>query len=465
MMKKADYRDLYFLLPLAAAVLVAFLRFPLLQVDNNLGVIRHIAETGRWPEVTAGRYAGEGLRQAGHAMLHHTLAAGIWRGMEVLGASPRTADRGAQALSLLWALGTAALIWFLLNRLPLGRGPRRMALLSLGAFAGWIWTAVAVGNDMALAFWSTVALAAGTAVISSPPPLRWNPVLFLCLGVGLAAAAKDLSLLILPGALAAVLARKLFYRESLARLAVKALAVAAAWGLFTSVNAYRHWRGTGTLFHYQDLRVTGDLDVSFPVPRVREKSFFTFRFDRLLRRPYALKEKERDFLLPEDYLAGDDYSGDWDYSPDSVWTDLYATWWSLPDHIPQKPNPAAARLLYLAALPVSLIGLLGAVLALAHLDRPLYWPTVGWALGAAALLLGVSYLVEVPFSHARLFSFAVGSGVVFLALGFQTLLRWKPSLEPWLWVYLAALTAVFWHLLLAGPFYSFWPVWPRLTPI
>lgn len=463
-MKKADYRDLYFLLPLAAAVLVAFLRFPLLQVDDNLSVIRHIAETGRWPEVTGARFAGVGLRQAGHAMLHHTLAAGIWRALEVAGASLRTTARGAQALSAAWALGTAALIWCLLNRLGLERAPRRLALFSLGTFAGWIWTGAAVGNDMALAFWSTVALAAGTAVISSPPPLRWKPVLFLCLGVGLAAASKDLSLLILPGALAAVLARKIFYRESLARLAAKALAVAAAWGLLTSVNAYRHWQGTGTLFHYQDLRISQGLDVSLPVPRVREKSFFSFRFDRLLRRPYALKEKERVFLSPEDYLAGDDYASDWDYNPDSVWTDLYATWWSLPDHIPQKPDPAAARLLYIAALPVSLLGLLGAVLALAHLGRPLYWPTVCWALGAVALLLGVSYLVEVPFSHARLFSFAVGSGVVFLALGFRTLLRWKPALEPWLWVYLSALTAVFWYLLLAGPFYSFWPVWPRLTP-
>ena len=464
-MKRADYRDLYFLLPLAAAVLVAFLRFPLLQVDDNLSVIRYISQTGRWPEVTVTRYAGEGFRQAGHAMLHHTLAAGIWRALEVAGASLRTAARGAQALSLAWALGTATMIWFLLSRLPLERAPRRMALFALGTFSGWIWTAAAVGNDMTLAFWSTLALLAGTIVISTPPPLPWGPVWTLSLGVGLAAASKDLSLLILPGALAAVLARKLFYRESLGRLAVKALTVAAAWGLFTSVNAYRHWRGTGILFHYQDLRVSGDLGLSFPVPRIGEKSFFSFRLDRILQRPCALKERERVFRSIEDYLEGDDYSGEWRYSPDSVWTDLYATWWSLPDHIPQKPDPAAARLFYLAALPVSLIGLLGAMLALAHLDRPLYWPTVCWALGAVTLLLGVSHLVEVPFSHARLFSFAVGSSVVFLTLGFQTLLRWKPSLEPWLWAYLSALTAVFWYLLLSGPFYSFWPVWPRLTPI
>ncbi len=465
MIKNHRYGDLYFMIPLAAACAVAFIRFPLLQLDDHLSVIRYISENGSWPVVSPARFGGIGLHQAGHPMLHHTLAAALYHGLEFTGASHPTPARIAQALSLFWALGTAALVSLILKRLPLDRSSRRMTLLLMGTCAGWIWTGATIGNDMALSFWSTAALLAAVVVVSKPPPLAWKPVLFLCLAVGLAMAAKDLAVLILPGAVAAVLIRKFFYRESFLRLAVKALTVLLVWGTFAAVNFYRHWRGTGGIAHYQDIRISSGLDVDLPVPRARHKSFFSFRLAGLLRRPYTLKEKERVFSDPRDYLEGDNYAADWEYQPDSVWTDLYATWWSLPDHLPNKPEPAAARLLYLTALPLSLLGLVGLARCLLKLNRPQFWPAACWSLGAAVLLLLVSYLVEVPFSHARLFSFAIGSFAVFAALGFQGIGNWKPFLKRWLWLYLFVHVAVFWYLLLSGPFYSLWPLWPNLTPI
>ncbi|HDL64158.1 MAG TPA: hypothetical protein ENH12_02070, partial [Proteobacteria bacterium] len=67
--------DWVFLAPLAVACILAFFRFPLLQNDDHLKVVRYISEFHSWPPIVA-----DASNQARHTLVHHTLGALVYSG-------------------------------------------------------------------------------------------------------------------------------------------------------------------------------------------------------------------------------------------------------------------------------------------------------------------------------------------------------------------------------------------------
>jgi len=136
------------------------------------------------------------------------------------------------------------------------------------------------------------------------------------------------------------------------------------------------------------------------------------------------------------------------------------TWWRLPDWLPDDPNPRAASALYLLALPASFCGLLGFFLGTARLRRrPGLGPIIGWGMiGMIGMFAASWYLPTVAigaFGHARFYSYATGSVVVMLGLGFQAILKLWPRVRVILWILIFLQVGAFWWLLLSGPYYGF----------
>ena len=126
------------LIPILAAFIVCYLRFPLLHNDDHVPVIRHIARTGDWPGVLT-------YRSAMHSLLYHTAAAGIYRLLDwstpLVGIPP---DRSGQLLNLVAMTGIAVTLIFILRELIEKPGPRIFALLTFGACTRWITAAVTI---------------------------------------------------------------------------------------------------------------------------------------------------------------------------------------------------------------------------------------------------------------------------------------------------------------------------------
>jgi len=438
--------DWVFLIPLAAACILAFFRFPLIQNDDHLKIVRYIADSHAWPPIMADQ-----SNQARHTLVHHTLAAVSYELLRsILPETSRLPERSVQALSLLWALGIIALVWRIAREIIKDAEARVLAFLVFGTFTGWVISAVMIDNDMAMGFWGSFALLIMIVIMRKPDPPSWWLIAGSGVMIGVAVLMKATASIMMGPAVVALLSRRWYYRERWMVLLPRVGLLIFIWAVLAAPNYIRTYRETGYLVYHNDIQ--------HPNPSVHAEhwDYFSFRLPSILRRPFELNPDK-----------GDDRTNAADYS---FWSKIYVTWWHLPDWLPDDPNPRAASALYLLAFPVSIIGVLGFFLGLKRFPRePGLLPVMGWwIIGLIGMFVGSWFLPTVAigsFCHPRFFNYASGSVVVLLGLGFQFLLNRWPRLRLILWILVILQTAAFWWLLLSGPCYSFYNPWPvMLSP-
>ena len=436
-------KDWIFLILVIVACFVAFFRFPILQNDDHLSVVKYIANEWEWPQVS-----GELGSQTKHILVHHTIAACFYRGLELLrDAAPLKPERGVQLLSLLWALGTIPIIWLITKQLIVDKRARILAFLVFGTFTYWIRSSVTIDNDMAMSFWGNLALLTAIVLMKNPRLPGYRQVCILGVLIGIAALMKDTASLMIFPAVISILSRKWLYKERFNPLITRGLLLILVWGALASINYIRHYHDTGHLFSHVYLQEAKSVKLT------ERWDYFSFRYSAILQRPFKREER------------GD---ARWNIADTSFLSKFYILWWSLPDYLPDIPNPRATRILYLIAFPFSLCGILGLILAFFRIRKiPAWLPVVGWpVIGILAMLLGTWLFPNTRCSsllRPRYISYAAGSQVVLLALAFLKIIKRFPKFR-WIMGGLVLIQLiVFWFLLLSGPFYSFIKPWPCLT--
>lgn len=436
--------DWLFLFPLILASVFAFLRFPLLQNDDHLAIVRYISASRSWPTIDA-----DASNQARHSLVHHTLGAGIYMVLEsVSRGGSLLAERGVQALSLIWALGIIPLVWMIGRRLIKNDEARVLSFLVFGTFSGWVTSAVTIDNDMAMGFWGVLFLLTMIGIMRKKEPPSWGTVAGSGLVIGMAVLMKATASVIMGPAVICLLSRRFYYRERWGVLLPRAGLLIIIWAVMAAPNYIRTYRDTGYLVCHNDILHPN------PLVHAEKWDYYSFRIPSIIKRPFE--------LTPD---KGDERTNKADYS---FWSKIYVTWWRLPDWLPDDPNPYAASALYLTALPISLCGLVGFLLGLIRCRREAAWlPVMGWwIIGVIGMFAGSWFLPTVAigsFCHARFYIYATGSVIVMLGLGFQFLMNRWPRLQMILWILVILQTAAFWWLLLSGPYYSFQETWPVLS--
>ena len=433
--------DWVFLAPLAAACILVFFRFPLLQNDDHLEVVRYIADSRAWPPIVA-----DASNQARHTLVHHTLGAVTYTALKnFTGPVSLLGERSVQALSLIYALGIILLVWKI-GRLMINNDEARvLSFLIFGTFTGWVTSAVTIDNDMAMGFWGSLALLIVIGMMRKKAPPSWRLVAGTGLVIGLAVLMKATASVMMGPAVICLLARRWYYRERWMVLLPRIGLLIIIWAVMAAPNYIRTYQDTGYLVYHNDIQ--------HPNPSVHAEhwDYFSFRLPSIIKRPFELNPDK-----------GDDRTNKADYS---FWSKIYLTWWRLPDWLPDDPNQWAASMLYLAALPISLCGLIGFILGIIRCRRDPSWlPVMGWwVIGLIGMFIGSWFLPTVAigsFCHPRFYIYATGSVIVMLGLGFQFLINRWPRLQIILWILVLLQTATFWWLLLSGPYYSFQDPWP-----
>ena len=284
-------------------------------------------------------------------LVHHTLAAGIYRLMQLLGDfAPLSPARGAQLLSLIWALGIIPIVWMIVRRVVADVRARIMAFLVFGTFTAWVWSSVTIDNDMAMAFWGNLALLSAVIMMQGDKIPSMGRVLLLGLVIGIAATVKATASVMMGPAVLSLMLCGRFSRSRFGPVAGRVLLLILIWGSLASLNYIRHYRATGYLVYHRDL--------IYPPGRFYPDTrwdYFSFRFPAILKRPFELNPDK-----------GDERTNASDFS---FWSKLYVTGWRLPDYLPDNPNPRAASSLYASALPITCIGILGFLAAFPELKE------------------------------------------------------------------------------------------------
>ncbi len=441
---KYSLPDWIFLLPLVAACIVAFLRFPLLMGDDHLKVVDFIAREHRWPPVPL----YDRNDQAQHTLLHHTIAAFVYRGLMALGTSaPLSPGRGVQLLSVLWALGIIPFVWLVLRRMIKDYFARVFAFLIFGTFTSWVSSSVTIDNDMAMSFWGSLALWGMVVMMQKATLPSYRAIACMGIAVGIAALMKATASLMGPVVILSLMSRKWFFRERFKPLLIRATVFALIWISLASHNYFRYYRDTGYFIHHETIQR--------PTPSIHRYrwDYLSFRFIDILKGPFKVTSPDvGELLTPADK---------------SFWSKLYLTWWRLPRFLPDAPNPWATSGLYIVALPVTLIGVFGFLLGFIRMENdPAWFPILGWWLiGLIAILIGSWYIPDVQvgsFINPRFIYFSSASQIVFFAYGFQRIIERWPSARFAIAILVVAQVVIFWWLLLDGPFYSFWEPWPDM---
>nr|HPJ72530.1 hypothetical protein [bacterium] len=209
---------------------------------------------------------------------------------------------------------------------------------------------------------------------------------------------------------------------------------------------FRHWADTGSIVHHdqgfhQD-NWSGD-----------RWEMFSFRYASILSRPF----------IPYSEDFGDERICPADLSWPSK---LYMNWWSLPDQLPDRPNSMATRLIFITALPVSLL-LLGALVfsLLNSINDPRRLALIGWAVTVFGFLFLASIFFPEPrwacHTYPRHCLGAAGALLGCLGLFFNDLLRKGKTVQIILTTVVLFHLAAFWVLLLSGPFYGLENPWPH----
>jgi len=443
--KQAGFgKDLLFLLPLVLACLVAYLRFPLFQLDDHLAVIREIARTGSWPAPD-----GRELRMAQHPLFHHTSAALVWRGMEMLGESaPLRPDRAAQALSLVYALAIIPLLAGIVRIVVDEPGPRRMAFVVFGTFTGYVFSSVTVSNEMALGFWGTAAFFQLLRIMRDSHPPRRASVLGLGILLGTAALIKMNAPLLLCSAVICFLARVWFYREKWGPVLRRSGLLILVFIPFCLPSAFRFPGTVGV--NPQEFRWRQVQQKREEAKREPMYDIYSFRLSSILIRPYQV------YPYAEVPINRADYS---------FWSSLFISNWQPPHFLPDPPTPILVAGFSLIAMLITAIGLFGFSVGVGRAVRqPVWFVLIVWPGFYLAAWLFMRLFLFQPGQHIRHLLFSSGSQVAVLALGFQALLHWRPGLKRVLWILIILQVGLFWLILLGGPFYSLHTPWPQLMP-
>ncbi len=435
---KIDKCDWLFLLPLAIACLLAFYRFPLLQLDDHLSVIREISRTWSWPAPDE-----PGMRMANHPLFHHTLAALAIRGAELVRGGPALyTKRAAQGLSLLYALGVISLVAVIVRRLVADPDARGTAFLVFGSFTGFVVISVTVSNDMAFAFWGTAALLQTIQIMRDPDPPAYSRVVVLGVLLGVAALMKMTAPAMLVAAALCLLARRWYYRERWRAILNRAAVLSLVCFVFYAPSIIRFPRTLGV--NPIEFTHRERLD-----DHPRESDLFSFPLVPIFQRPFQVEPRASEFINRADR---------------SFWASMFLSNWVPPVHLPHPPDPNVTALFLATALLMTFCGIFGLASAVrASPARPDCFVVSIWPLLYILVWFTANIFFYQPGSHVRHLLFSIGSQVAFVALGFQALIRRRPGLKTPLWILAGLHLALFWLVMFWGPFYYFHSPWPNLT--
>lgn len=433
------HREWFCLLPIVAAFIICYLRFPLFQNDDHQPVIEYIARTGAWPDVLE-------YRSSMHSLVYHTAAAGVYRLLkwgEPFLTIPSV--RAGQLINLLGMGGIAILVIFILRRLLPDLRARIFALLVFGSSTRWIIAAVTIDNDTLMALAATAALLLTIAMIKRRERPSWALTLLIAAIIGVSATIKENGLQFFLPLSGCIIARHWIYRERFCPLLGR---VAAVWAVAILVMVpihVRHYRDTGKIIYHDQ----GFHQKNWSGSRWE---FFTFRFGEILRRPalpYADVADER--LCPADL---------------SWPSKIYMNWWSLPDSLPDRPSPGLTAAIFVSALPLTLLFLIGIGFAVRQVKfDPAWLAVLGWFGIVIFSMLAASLLFPEPrwacHTYPRHVLGGAGGIIALTGLAFEKItLRW-PRSRYILYLLLAIHLVIFWRLLLSGPFYSLYYPWPK----
>lgn len=437
-MKKGFWRSEWpWLIPALAACLICYLRFPVMDNDDHYPIIRSIAQTGQWTSVTE-------FRSAQHMLYYHTISAHLYRALDRLSVHP---DRAGQLVNLAAFFGLMILLVPILRSLVSDLRARIAALLVFGASARWITMSVTIDNDTLMALLATAALLATIKMMSAREAPAWKTVLLIALLLGAGAAVKQNGQQFLFPLAGCLLARRWYYRDRSRRLLLQIFLSVGIILLMTGPFYLRHYRDTGSWIHHDQ----GFHQENWSGARWE---FFTFRFGEILRRPFTpIPDISDERICPADL---------------SWPSKLYIYWWSLPDYLPDRPASLPTAAMYAVALPVTLLGLagLGAAGAAAR-KNPAWLPALGWVGVAAFFVILASVLMPEPrwgcHAYPRMWLGAAGGIIGSFGLGVEKVIGRWPRFRWLIYALVGLQVAVFWWLLLSGPFYSFHQPWPVMN--
>jgi hypothetical protein len=442
MKKKGFWRSEWpWLIPALAACLICYLRFPVLENDDHSPIIRAIAQTGHWTSVTE-------FRSAQHMLYYHTLAAGLYRALEAapafLSVPP---DRAGQLINLAAFIALMILLIPILRRLVADIRARIAALLIFGSSARWITMSVTIDNDTLMALLATAALLLTVKMMVAREAPSGKTVLLIALLIGAGAAVKQNGQQFLFPLAVCLLARRWLYGDRWSRLWPGTVLAAAIILAMTAPFYLRHYRETGSWIHHDQ----GFHQENWSGDRWE---FFTFRFGEILKRPFRpIPDIEDERVCPADL---------------SWPSKLYIYWWSLPDYLPDRPPALPTAALFAVALPVTLLGLAGAGRAVVEVRRNPGWlAALGWVGVVAFFVILASILMPEPrwgcHAYPRMWLGAAGGVAGFFGLGIELVLDRWPRLRWLIFALVGLQVAVFWWLLLSGPFYSLHRPWPVMN--
>ena len=421
---------------LAAACLICYFRFPeLLNDEDHVWIVKHIAHSGTWPHVLQ-------WRSAQHSLVYHSLCAYAWG---LLGWTGLRAGRMAQGINLACFLGLAWYLSGFLRRIGVNGAARLLSLAVFASSTRWITMSVTVDNDTLMAVPANLALGLTVIAMGRREIPSWKLTSLIALMVGCSAAIKHNGIQFFLPVAGCFLARHWYYGDRLGPILARVALVAAIIAMAAVPIYSRHLADTGTLIHHDQGfhrdNWSGD-----------RWEMFSFRYSSILARP----------SLP--YF--EDFGDERICAADLSWpSKLYMNWWSLPDHLPDRPSPAATRLVFVTALPVSLLLLGGLIFALLNLGSdPRRLALVGWALTVFGALFLASIFFPEPrwacHTYPRHCLGAAGAVLGCLGMFLSELWRKGKFVRGIICLIVLLHLAAFWVLLLSGPFYGLKNPWP-----
>ena len=375
-------------LPLLGALPFLLMAFSSARVayDDHITPCEMILEDGRLPAV-------EACWECHQPPLYYLLGAD-----SIAAARAVTGERSASVsytalklLGLLFALGTLLLISRLVRRFfPERPGLQALCIGLVLVTPLFLLTSILIGNDVAVLFFCTLALA--VAAVEEPVSLPRSVALGAV--AGLAVLSKYNGFAVVP-AVGVVLLWPLWRGEERWRPGLRRVIFAtAAFLVLTGPWFLRNVITSGSPIPTRMERVERMDSVRYDLVRVHPIE--------LLKTPFRLSER----LQPGETLP---YRGHQDLGPAdrSLWTKTYALWWADALYYLAQPAPPWTAARYVAAFPVCLVALLGLVVgwvALVRRRRPAA-PGAGARVATlvlAPVLLGLYFVFVARYPWVRM---------------------------------------------------------------
>ena len=300
-------------------------------------------------------------------------------------------------LGLLFSLGTLALLVALVRRFfPERPGRQALVLALVLATPRFLLSGVMMGNDAAVLFFATLTLLVAARCAEREDDWAWTATAGVAAGAAVLAKYNALALVPVVGAAAIW---PWWRRRSPGRRAALRLAVAAAaFLLVTGPWFVRNVVETGTPLPSRMDRVT-DIETD-------RYCLYDLRPVALLETPFALAER----VQPGETLPYRDHQV-LTAADTSLWTKTYALWWADALYYLAQPPAWTTAARYVAAFPVCLVALFGALFGLRALlsrKRRLAPAAASWvaplALVPVLLFLYFAFVARYPWvrmGHGR----------------------------------------------------------------